>query len=188
MSEQLLAIRYTADVVCLSGGYVLLIQRDWPPFESSWALPGGHVDPGETSRIAAVRELLEETGVAVEPEDIGHLGVWDAPERDPRGRYVTAAYTTIVPAGTETTAGDDARAARWWPLNALPALAFDHDAIITAAVVDHYCAGDPELADFHTRQPCGEGHCHCYGVGSEHDMCVCGCDCPRDNDGQLIDD
>ncbi|WP_299541761.1 NUDIX hydrolase [uncultured Streptomyces sp.] len=128
-------IRYTADVVALTpDGQVLLIERDWPPYEGAWALPGGHVDPGETSRAAAARELAEETGVHVLADDLVQIGVWDAPDRDPRGRYVTVAYTAVVPAGTPVTAGDDARTARWWPLANLPdRLAFDHADILTKA-------------------------------------------------------
>ncbi|MFF0170704.1 NUDIX domain-containing protein [Streptomyces prasinus] len=127
-------IRYTADVVALTpDGDVLLIERDWPPYEGAWALPGGHVDAGETSRAAAARELEEETGVRVAADDLRQIGVWDSPGRDPRGRYVTVAYAAVVPADTRITAGDDARTARWWPLANLPKhLAFDHADILPA--------------------------------------------------------
>ncbi|MFJ7209514.1 NUDIX domain-containing protein [Streptomyces sp. NPDC098789] len=128
-------IRHTADVVALTPArHVLLIKRGWPPYEGAWALPGGWVDPGETIHAAAARELGEEAGVHVNAGDLHQLGVWDQPNRDPRGHYITTAYMIIVPEGTPITAGDDARDARWWPLNALPELAFDHADIINAAV------------------------------------------------------
>ncbi|MEV8435118.1 NUDIX hydrolase [Streptomyces chartreusis] len=135
-TETFETIRYTADVVALTPAReVLLIQRGWPPHEGAWALPGGHVDAGETSIEAAARELEEETGVTVTADALRQAGVWDAPDRDPRGRYITVAYVAVVPAGTTITAGDDARTARWWPLDALPQhLAFDHAAILNAAV------------------------------------------------------
>ncbi|KOG14598.1 NUDIX domain-containing protein [Streptomyces viridochromogenes] len=128
-------IRYTADVVALTpDGNVLLIERDWPPYEGAWALPGGHVDSGESSREAAARELAEETGVHVTADDLREIGTWDQPGRDPRGRYSTDAYLAVIPVGTPIAAGDDARTARWWPLDNLPGqLAFDHADILRAA-------------------------------------------------------
>ncbi|AWZ06870.1 MULTISPECIES: NUDIX hydrolase [unclassified Streptomyces] len=136
MTETFETIRYTADVVAMTpDGRVLLIERDWPPYEGMLALPGGHVDEGETSRSAAARELAEETGVQVDPEELLQLGVWDRPGRDPRGRYVTVAYVAVVPADTTAVAGDDARTTRWVPWDELPEqLAFDHASILAAAV------------------------------------------------------
>ncbi|MDX3570817.1 NUDIX hydrolase [Streptomyces sp. ID05-47C] len=127
-------IRYTADVVVTTtDGYVLLIERGWDPHKGQWALPGGHVDPGETSREAAARELAEEAGVYAAPEELDQIGTFDEPGRDPRGRYVTVAYHLEVIAGTPVEAGDDATRAHWWPLTALPPLAFDHADILAAA-------------------------------------------------------
>ncbi|MER5865900.1 NUDIX hydrolase [Kitasatospora sp. NPDC002040] len=134
MAETFENIRYTADVVVMTpDGHVLLIERGGPPHEGAWALPGGHVDPGETSRAAGARELAEETGVQVDAGDLRQIGVFDQPGRDPRGRYVTVAYLAVVPAFTPVSAGDDARAARWWPAADLPPLAFDHADIFNAA-------------------------------------------------------
>ncbi|MFG2668827.1 NUDIX domain-containing protein [Streptomyces sp. NPDC048387] len=127
-------IRYTADVVLFADRHVLLIERGWDPFKSRWALPGGHVDKGESSLDAAARELEEETGITVPAADLRQVGAFDAVGRDPRGRYVSVAYTATLPALVEPTAGDDATAARWWPLAALPDLAFDHAEIVAEAV------------------------------------------------------
>ncbi|MFE1323690.1 NUDIX domain-containing protein [Streptomyces sp. NPDC058741] len=139
MFETFETIRYTADVVCIRGGAVLLIERGWPPHKGQLALPGGHVDPGETSRAAAARELLEETGVHVDPWDLSLIGIYDAPDRDPRGRYVTAAYLVVVPDDTTAQAGDDAAAVRWIPLDSARGLAFDHTDIVTTARLRQNC-------------------------------------------------
>ncbi|MFE6194150.1 NUDIX domain-containing protein [Streptomyces sp. NPDC057838] len=134
MIETFETIRFTADVVVTrTDGYVLLIERRWDPFEGQWALPGGHVDASETSRAAAARELAEEAGVYVAPEELTQVGTFDEPGRDPRGRYVTVAYQLTVIPGTPIEAGDDATNAQWWPLSHLPPLAFDHADIIAAA-------------------------------------------------------
>lgn len=138
MTETLETIRYTADIVCIRGNHVLTIERGWPPHQGKLALPGGHVDPGETSLAAAARELLEETGVHIDPRDLVLVGVYDTPDRDPRGRYVTAAYTTTVPATTTARAGDDATAIHWLPAhNPGIDLAFDHSQILADALRIH---------------------------------------------------
>ena len=123
----------TADCVVVRGGDVLLIRRGNEPFKGCWALPGGFMEMDETLERCAMRELCEETGIGVAEEALRLVGVFSAPGRDPRGRTVTAAYAVRVPDGTEAHAGDDAAETRWWPLNELPPLAFDHAEIIAAA-------------------------------------------------------
>ncbi|MCF2131041.1 NUDIX hydrolase [Strepomyces sp. STD 3.1] len=137
MSKATETVQMTADVICVRGGEVLLIERGWPPYTGHLALPGGYIDPGETSRTAAARELREETGVDVAEEDLVLIGVYDRPDRDPRGRFVSVAYMATVPADTITRAGDDAAAVQWTPLAAPRdglALAFDHSQIMTDAL------------------------------------------------------
>ncbi|ORT47187.1 NUDIX hydrolase [Frankia sp. KB5] len=135
--------RLTADVVALAeqdgAPHVLLIRRGWDPYAGLWALPGGHVDPGETAHAAACRELAEETGLAVTAADLRPIGVYSAPGRDPRGRYVTFAYALILPHPIPPTAGDDATAAEWVPLPVAFArgFAFDHARIVTDAIDLH---------------------------------------------------
>ncbi|MFN3196810.1 MAG: NUDIX domain-containing protein [Bradymonadia bacterium] len=124
----------TADVVALrlrGRLEVLLIERARAPFKGCYALPGGFVDPDETPQTAAHRELEEETGVKGLP--LMEIGVFGTPGRDPRGWVVTSAWLGLAPADCEAQAGDDAAKARWFPLDALPGLAFDHDEIIEAA-------------------------------------------------------
>lgn len=125
----------TADcVVVRHRAEVLLVRRGNEPFKDCWALPGGFMEMDETIEHCAVRELLEETGLRVEEESLRLIGVYSAPGRDPRGRTVTAAYMVEAPKGADAHAGDDAAEVRWWPLHALPTLAFDHAEIIAAAL------------------------------------------------------
>ena len=111
--------------------YVLLIQRGNEPYKGYWAFPGGFLEMNETVARCAERELEEETGIVLTGMQL--VGIYSDVERDPRGRVITAAYTamTTMP---EATAADDAAAAKWWPLNALPKLAFDHETMLRDAM------------------------------------------------------
>ena len=139
-SDGLYAYQYprasvTADAVLFAEKdgqmYVLLIQRGNEPYKGYWAFPGGFLNMDETVAHCAERELEEETGIVLTGMQLA--GVYSDVERDPRGRVITAAYTamTTMP---EATAADDAAAAKWWPLNELPPLAFDHNKILVDAM------------------------------------------------------
>ncbi|MFD4400816.1 NUDIX domain-containing protein [Kitasatospora sp. NPDC058478] len=124
----------TADTVVIRREEVLLIQRADEPHKGHWALPGGYVDQGETSRQAAARELEEETAIVAMPEELVQVGAYDDPDRDPRDRVVTVAYLLEVASGVVAVAGDDAANVGWFRLDNLPPLAFDHGQILTDAV------------------------------------------------------
>jgi 8-oxo-dGTP diphosphatase len=125
----------TVDVVLLAGdpvASVLLIQRAHEPFAGAWALPGGFVEEGERIYDAALRELAEETAIAT--DSLALLGVYDTPGRDPRGWTVSITYFRRLAEALAAHGGDDASQARWFALDTLPALAFDHAAIIADAI------------------------------------------------------
>ncbi|MBI2421960.1 MAG: NUDIX hydrolase [Candidatus Hydrogenedentes bacterium] len=115
-----------------SGPHVLLIQRAHAPFAGAWALPGGFVDMDEPLDAAAARELAEETGLR--QVALRQFHTYGDPTRDPRGRTISIAHVATVEAATPVTAQDDAAAAQWFPLDALPPLAFDHATIIADAL------------------------------------------------------
>jgi 8-oxo-dGTP diphosphatase len=111
---------------------VLLIQRKHAPFAGRWALPGGFVNQHESLDAAARRELREETGIEV--DGIEQLHTFGEPGRDPRGHVVSVVYLAqLNSAAIRPVAADDAAKVAWFPLNALPALAFDHAEILALA-------------------------------------------------------
>lgn len=142
---------YAADVLATrrhpvtGDAELLMIRRGHEPYVGSWAFPGGHVDPDETSRTAAAREALEETHVPVDEAELQFVGLYDAPDRDPRGRVIGTAWTVHLtgPAAlAEPEGDDDAAAAAWVSIAALLAgeagpIAFDHDQVIADAI-DRY--------------------------------------------------
>ena len=103
---------------------VLLIQRGADPYKGYWAFPGGFMNMDETTEQCAIRELEEETGLKV--SKVYQIGAYSKVDRDPRGRTVTVAYLAIIDAPIAVKGQDDAAKAQWFPLTALPELAFDH--------------------------------------------------------------
>ena len=111
---------------------VLLIQRKYDPFAHAWALPGGFVLPGEPIDAAARRELAEEAGVT--DVYLEQLYTFGEPTRDPRERVVTVAYYALAKLSDHRLrAATDAMGVGWFSLDDLPAVAFDHHAIIAMA-------------------------------------------------------
>ena len=119
---------------------VLLVQRRGEPFAGQWALPGGFVEMDETLEATARRELAEETGVDEASDDfyIEQLYTFGDPGRDPRGRVISVAYFALLSVDrvgdVAVQGGDDASDARWWCVENLPPLAFDHDDILRYAL------------------------------------------------------
>jgi len=112
---------------------ILLIRRKNEPFRNQWALPGGFLDEDENLEEGAKRELEEETGLKI--EKLQQVGAFGAPGRDPRGRTVSIAFVGLMNEEAMPKANDDAVDAKWFAMNDLPDLAFDHSQIINAGSV-----------------------------------------------------
>lgn len=110
---------------------VLLVERGIEPYRGHWAFPGGFMKIDEDADTGALRELKEETGF--EPVSIEQFGTFTDVHRDPRERVITIAYLALVKKG-DVVSGDDAAQARWFPVDKVPALAFDHDRILRVAI------------------------------------------------------
>lgn len=131
----------TADLVILTirDGQlsVLLVERANEPFAGQLALPGGFLRARESLEETAARELREETGMDPATLHLEQVGVYSAPDRDPRDpRVVTCAFLAIAPDLPPPTAGSDAKAAHWLPAATAERadLAFDHHDILRDAV------------------------------------------------------
>lgn len=113
----------TVDAVVVQSGHVLLVQRDAAPGEGLLAMPGGFLEQNEWIEDGVIRELREETGLKVPAPVLKgstkYRGVYDRPDRSMRGRTITHAYLIELPAGPlpPVKGGDDARDARWVPIN-----------------------------------------------------------------------
>lgn len=110
---------------------VLLIKRKNEPFRNKWAFPGGFLDMDETLENAAQRELQEETHL--KNTNLKQFKTYSEVNRDPRGRTISTVFWAIINKAEISKAqpGDDASATKWFPINKLPELAFDHNIIIS---------------------------------------------------------
>ena len=92
-------------------------MRGIEPYKGRWAFPGGFMKMDESAEEGAY---------------IRQFHTFTAPLRDPRERVITIAYYALVRM-QEVKGGDDAADARWFALDEVPQLAFDHDQILRKA-------------------------------------------------------
>ena len=115
----------------------MLIKRKYDPFKGKWALPGGHLDEGETLEDAAIRELKEETGITVSIVELRQVHTYSKADRDLRGRYITTSFVHASTSNLKLSAESDAADIKSFALddimNGTVELAFDHLKIIKDA-------------------------------------------------------
>jgi 8-oxo-dGTP diphosphatase len=131
--------RAGASGIVFQGRSVLLVQRGRGARSGMWSPPGGHIEPGETARDAAMREIREETGVVATLDAL--VDVHDVILHDAAGRlqahYLLAVYCGRHISG-EPVAASDAAAACFVPLDdigARPLTPGAHALIIRAAAI-----------------------------------------------------
>lgn len=118
----------TVDALLRCAGHVLLIVRDRHPGRGLHALPGGFIDQHETLYESAVRELAEETQLALLDATLRAclrgVEVFDEPGRSQRGRTITHAHFFDLGerALPDVQGGDDAASARWVPIEGLASM------------------------------------------------------------------
>ena len=112
--------KVVASAVVERGGKVLMVRRGLEPRIGYWSLPGGYVDRGEVVERAAEREVLEETGLEVEP--IGLIGIFSEPDHP----VILVIYDSRIVGGTPRP-GSEVLELEFFPLDDLPPLAFPRD-------------------------------------------------------------
>lgn len=123
----------------LDGNRVLLVERGQMPLAGYWSLPGGAVETGERLEDALVREVFEETGLAVAAEEIAT--VFERIMPDAAGaceyHYVVVDFYCSVRGG-ELRPGSDSKAVRWFEIESLADLSMTTG---TRRVIEACCAG-----------------------------------------------
>jgi 8-oxo-dGTP diphosphatase len=119
--------------VIVQNGRALVVRRATEPLKGEWSVPGGMLELGEKLKDGIAREVLEETGLVVEPTEV--LDVFDSIFADPDGRaryhYVLIDYLCRVTSG-EAVAATDVSEVRWVSAAELDALKMRD---VTAAVI-----------------------------------------------------
>lgn len=126
-SLQYAPVFVTTDAIVVQSGHILMIKRRSEPGKGLWALPGGYLNANTDKSLedAMIRELREETGIKVPDPvlrgSIVQTKVFDAMDRDPRGRVITHAYHIELPDGQlpKVKGMDDAEKAKFIPLSSV---------------------------------------------------------------------
>ena len=120
----------TVSLILVEEDQICLVKRKYEPFKDMWCLPGGFLNyKEETLEQAAVRELLEETNLVAKEEDLTLFCVNSAINRDPRDHVIDHIYIVENWSGL-LLASDDASEIKFFYLDDLPELAFDHKEVI----------------------------------------------------------
>jgi 8-oxo-dGTP diphosphatase len=106
----------------------LLWERARDPFAGAWSLPGGYLEHGETLEESIRRHLAAKVDVR-ELSHLEQLGTWSDPGRHPDEWQLATAYLGLVPCDADPAVPADTA---WHPVDRLPRMAFDHEAIVLA--------------------------------------------------------
>jgi ADP-ribose pyrophosphatase YjhB (NUDIX family) len=104
----------------------LLWQRAREPFSGAWSLPGGYLGPGDTLERSIRTHLARKVDVA-ELSWLEQLETLSDPGRHPDEWQLATAHLGLVPLGLDPALPEDTA---WHPIEQLPELAFDHEAIV----------------------------------------------------------
>lgn len=122
-----LQVRQSEDGARLS---VLMLRRGRDPYAGAWALPSGPVEATETVGASVRRHLAAKVDLT-QISHLEQLRTLSDPGRDPFERTIATAYLGLVPWTSDPELPDHGA---WWPIGALPEVAFDHRPVIAEAV------------------------------------------------------
>lgn len=110
---------------------LLLIKRGFEPEKNKWSLMGGFVLSDEKPEDAASRVLQQLTGL----KDVymEQLSVFGKPDRDPIERTISITYFALIDVKKYEKQLSDSYRAEWFPLDRVPGLIFDHEAMVQQA-------------------------------------------------------
>ncbi|MFP4090678.1 MAG: NUDIX hydrolase [Cyclobacteriaceae bacterium] len=111
---------------------LLLVKRDFEPEKGKWSLIGGFVGEDETSYDAADRVLKMLTGL--DKIYMEQVSAFSRPDRDPVARTISIAYYALIDIETHNKELIRKYSASWFSLKELPALIFDHEEMLAAAL------------------------------------------------------
>jgi ADP-ribose pyrophosphatase YjhB (NUDIX family) len=106
------------DAAVIRDGKILLLRRAIEPAKGMWALPGGHVQLGETVEEAAILELSEEAGIQVAVSDLQYCGVvtYIFPDR----QDITTVFRVDIDKAAKVTLDYESSSHTWAKLDSLP--------------------------------------------------------------------
>jgi ADP-ribose pyrophosphatase YjhB (NUDIX family) len=127
------AVALVRDSESPASGRLLLVRQ--PP-GTGWSLPAGLLRRGESPREGCVRELVEETGITLKPEDVRPASPSSVVHT--RGRWVDVVFEASIPSSTTTLRPDGAEVLEvgWHRVDNLPPLTYS-----TATLLSHYGVG-----------------------------------------------
>ena len=130
--------RHYVAVDCSIFGYeegelkLLLYPRGFEPSLGIWSLMGGFVQDNESLEEAAMRVLLQTTGL--KHIFLEQASAFSKPDRDPGARVISMAFVALIRIDIHDKDLVRENGAHWWPVTRLPALVFDHEAIVQNAL------------------------------------------------------
>ncbi len=119
----------TVDIIVTdNNNKLLLIKRANNPYKNMWAFPGGFIEMNERLVDSAKRELFEET--SLQNIELKQFKAYGDLGRDPRGRNIAVVFHGKYTTPELAKAGDDASESKWFDIQDLPKMAFDHGIIL----------------------------------------------------------